>query len=38
MYSSVPPETVAVAAQMAVYFVTALAMLMSLMLTSRWSV
>ncbi len=37
MYSSIPPEAVAMAAQMAVYFVTAVAMLTSLMLTSRWS-
>ena len=37
MYSSFPPEAVAAAVQMAIYFVTAVAMLMSLMLTSRWS-
>ncbi len=38
MYSAViPPEAVAGAAQMAIYFVTAVAMLMSLMFFSRWS-
>ena len=37
MYSTIPPEIVAGAAQMAVYFATAFAMLVSLMLTARWS-
>lgn len=39
MYSAFfPPETVAAAAQMAVVFATAMAILMSFMATSRWSV
>jgi len=39
MYSAfLPPETVAAAAQMAVVLATAVAILMSLMAASRWSI
>lgn len=38
MYTAIPPELVAGAAQMAVFFATAVAVLMSLMFTSRWSI
>jgi hypothetical protein len=39
MYGTVfPPEAVAGAAQMAVFLATAVAMLMSLMVSSRWSI
>jgi adenine/guanine phosphoribosyltransferase-like PRPP-binding protein len=37
MYSAVvPPEAIAGVAQMAIYFATAVAMLMSFLVTSRW--
>jgi hypothetical protein len=36
MYSAFPPETVAGAAQMAIYFAAAVAALTSLMFTARW--
>lgn len=39
MYAAfLPPETVAAAAQMAVVFATTVAILMSLMAASRWSI
>jgi hypothetical protein len=37
MYSTIPPESVAAAAQMAIYFVTAVALLISVMFTARWT-
>jgi len=37
VYPAIPAETVAGAAQMAIYFVTAVAMLLSLMLSARWT-
>lgn len=39
MYSAfIPPEAIAGAAQIAIYFATAVAVLMSLMVSSRWSI
>jgi len=37
VYSAIPAETVAGAAQMVIYFVTAVALLISLMLSARWT-
>ena len=37
MYSTIPAETVAGAAQMMIYVVTAVALFVSLTLTARWA-